>query len=783
MKFLKYAKWPGIMGVMVAALLLAGHGSMFRAVFSTSIAPGVTTPTSLVVTIKDVTTEEDINGQFRYTLFDQPATLDVVKKTGVSGNIFSSGGLTPVTHNGIRFLLAGTGTYSGTDPCSGNDVTDQPVYLPDTTSNQLIERLQVRHPVTGLQSGATGEIDPIHIGSDPVSLKLVFPATNSVGCTSDTPPYRSIAGADTNLVSPFGLSVDTVNNEIFASNNDTKANSIVVFNRDDNGNISPQRTLNGTATELGGPDGIFVDPSSTRDELAVANFVNDSITIYPRTWDSTVTDMAPSVVISGAATKLRGPGGIFEYKDTSGNDELYVANGPDDSITVYDRTWNKPSSYTTTSRISPAPKRIIQGPTTGLDTPCGIFVNDSEIAVVNNGDNSITFYDRLANSANGDVTPLRTIKGDKTAISNACGLTVDSANQEVAVASAGENSINFFSLASGNTGDENVYPIRQLKGTNAELGQPVAVDLDTTNSELVVANIGTSTISTYKVNAADSPDCTVTNPSLYCSAPHLLYHPVFINPKVQQQLLISYVYSGDILESTGEPTTSAPESLGYNYIFKVYDPTMHSASDVNSAYLIPPSDSPFQLADGSVAANLRFGCAVFTPFTTDELTTNCLSQPFVVSPFPPKPVLFHIAATVIGKVQNKTFVPNIAPLRKSQLPLLLPKVTLSPAGAILSIDWSYVNDAGQPLTLAPLLTTQSFTITYSKPYSEISSCYKRRTKPTLAFSSGALTRDVRTLSQINDTGCDIFLKDVSNITFSALDAYETRYSYSWNVIN
>lgn len=778
MKFLKHIRWRAIAGVFILGLLLADGDSIIKSGLTSVIPPGIITPTSLVITLDEVAVAENINGNFRYSLLDKPTSLDVVNNTGQANNIFTTGTATRVDHNGIRFVLEGKGTYSGIDPCTGLDVTDADIQLPDVINNQLIERLQVRHPITGLQSGATGEIDPIRVRSTPLNLKLVFPASNSVGCVSDTPPSQAISGADTGLFSPFSVFVDSINGEIFVSNNNSKVNSIAVYSRNDTGDVLPQRKIQGPNTGLDTPSGIYVDTNN--DEIAVANSGNDSVTIYSRT---ATADASPTRVITGAATGIRGPGGVYEF-----NDEIYVTNGPDDSITVYDRNW---------SPASPAPKRIIQGPTTGLNTPCGIYVDATEIAVVNNGNNSITFYDQAGDSANGDVYPLRTIKGDKTGISNACGLFVDAPHNEVAIANAGSGSINFYNLGSGLQGDENVYPTRQITGVNAALGQPVGVFLD--DDEIAVANIGANSITLHKRNDA---------------TPHLLHHPKFVDPTVQQQLLVSYVYKGTIPRSTGQPlpptdpTTGQPyerdpitdepltnvdpntlERLpiplpqGYAYVLKVTDSTMHSAGDVNSAFLIPPSEMQFHLADGSAVSNLIFSCAVFTPFIIDELTTNCLSQSFIISPFPPQPVTFRIAATVIGKVENKTFVPNIAPLRRSELPLVLPQFTLSPTGAILDVNWSFVNDSGQALTSAPLITSQSFQISYAKAYNDISPCYKKRVNPTLAFSSGSLSPEVRSNSDVKDTGCDIFLKDVSNISFSLFDAYENRYAFSWDVVD
>ena len=784
MKFMKNSRRIGVAAAFFLAILLTDHGSIFKSALTAVIPPGATTPTSLVITLDEVDMQQTINGKFNYVVFNQPSPIDVVKNTGLPTNVFGSGGVLPGTLNGIRFVLNGMGTFSGTDPCTGLAAIDAPVQLADVVNNQLVEQLQVPHPVTGLSSDATGQIDPINLGSKPISLKLIFPASNSVGCISDTPPSQAIIGLGTRMASPFAIFIDTVNSEIYVSNNDPKANKITIYSRDDTGNVSPQRTLEGPDTGLSQPAGIFVD--TLNNELEVANTGNDSISIYDLTnWDPAIADLAPVRVISGTDTGIRGPGGVYEF-----NDDIYVTNGPDDSITVFDRNWNS---------ASPAPKRVIRGPTTGLNTPCGIYVDASEIAVVNNGNNSITFYDQAADSANGDVYPLRTIKGDKTGISNACALFVDPPHNEVAVASAGSNSINFFSLGSGQQGDENVFPIRQISGANAELGQPVGVFLDAVRDEVAVANIGINSVAIYKRNDA---------------TPHLLHHPVFINPEVQQQLLVSYLYRGQILRSTGQPLPPTdistgqqytndpitneplnnvdPNSLkrlpvplpqGYAYVFKVYDPSMHFAGDVNSAFLVPPGNMQFPLADGSVASNLRIGCAAFTPFIIDELTTNCGSQPFIISPFPPRPVAFHIAATVVGKVQNKLMVANIPALSKSEMPLVVPQVTLSPAGAILDINWIYVNDSGQPLGIAPLITSQSFNITYNKSYSDISPCYGSRINTVLAFSSGSLTPDVRDFSDVKDTGCDIFIKDVSRITFSTLDAYENRYAYSWDIVD
>ena len=783
MKYPRHAKWWGIAGILILGSLLVDKGMLFRSGLSSVIPPGVVTPTSLVITLDEINLEGSINSKFAKSMISEPVSLDVIKNTGkASSNVFATGTAVPTVHNGIRFILEGTGTYSGIDPCTGLDVTDATITLPDVTNNVLVERFQVPHPVTGLQAGAR-QIDPMPIGSSGVSYRLVFPASNSVGCVSDTSPSQVISGVDSQIHSPFGVFVDSANNEIFITNSDSSVNSVSVYGADDTGNISPQRVISGANTGLQSPSGIYVD--TVNNEIEVANTGNDSITVYPRTWNASTLNLAPTRVISGAATGLRGPGGIYEF-----NDEIYVTNGPDDSITVYDRNWNP---------ATPAPKRIIQGPTTGLNTPCGIYVDSSEIAVVNNGNNSITFYDQTADSANGNVYPLRTIKGDRTGISAACGIAVDAVHNEVAVANAGENDITFYSRSSGIQGDENVYPIRRISGVNAALSQPVGIYLDSVNDEIAVANLGNNSVTMNKRNDA---------------TPHLLYHPQFMNPVVQQQVLLSFVYRGTILRGTGQPqpptnpntgqpyetdpitnkplTNIDPVTLqrlpvpllqGYSYILKVTDPTLHAANDISSTYLIPPSTTQFHLADGSIKSNLLMSCPAFTPFIIDEVTTNCLSQALIISPFPPQPMDLLIAASVNHKVQNKHFSANIPPFRGPEYPLVLPRLTLSPTGAILEINWSYVTDDGQPFALPPLIMNQAFQITYNKAYNDINSCYGIRVNPNLAFTSGSLGPDARSKSDIKDTNCDIFMTDVDSISFSMTDAYENRYSYSWNVVD
>ena len=71
-------------------------------------------------------------------------------------------------------------------------------------------------------------------------------------------------------------------------------------------------------------------------------------------------------------------------------------------------------------------------------------------------------------TANGNVTPLRTISGAATGLNGADGLAVDTVNNEVVVVSGSIASVRVYSR----TANGNVAPLRTLSGAATELGGP-----------------------------------------------------------------------------------------------------------------------------------------------------------------------------------------------------------------------------------------------------------------------------------------------------------------------
>jgi DNA-binding beta-propeller fold protein YncE len=117
--------------------------------------------------------------------------------------------------------------------------------------------------------------------------------------TGNAAPLRTIQGGATGLSGPEGVAVDLVNNELFVAN--FGANSITIYSRTATGNVAPLRTITGGATGLSDPWGLAVD--LVDDELFVVNTVG-SVTVYSRTASGNV---APLRTLSGGGTGLDFP--------------------------------------------------------------------------------------------------------------------------------------------------------------------------------------------------------------------------------------------------------------------------------------------------------------------------------------------------------------------------------------------------------------------------------------------------------------------------------------------
>ena len=311
---------------------------------------------------------------------------------------------------------------------------------------------------------------------------------------------QQIMGPDTGVGFAAGVAMDPVHRELFTVNNDVE-DRLVVFDYDARGNVRPKRLLYVPHQSWG----IAFAPK--RDVMALSVQTPNMFVVFKR--DAQKFD-EPIRSVRGPNTAMADPHGIY-FDET--HNEIVVANHgnfrPGELITSYtaydaresrqERTGNAfdeaarglfvPSSVTVYDGDATgdvAPLRTIQGPTSQIDWPMGVAVDEvnNEIIVANNGDNSVLIFPR---TAKGNVPPRRVIRGPRTGIKGPMGVAI--AKGEVWVANFGDHTALVFPrLAAGN-----VPPLRILRNAPAGketsgFGNPYAVAYDTKRHEVLVPN-------------------------------------------------------------------------------------------------------------------------------------------------------------------------------------------------------------------------------------------------------------------------------------------------------
>lgn len=231
---------------------------------------------------------------------------------------------------------------------------------------------------------------------------VTFAVTDSANAS----PLRTIWGLFTGLSKPTGLVLnldpfgdgDPSKDEILVANNGN--NSITSYTRVGNGDTFPLRTLQGSLTELDGSCGIGVDKQNH--EVFVTNSNSNTITVYdlydldgsrnvvdPNTGGVVTSphiNIPPLLKISSAAG-LADPCGIDV---DSANQEIYVANKGNNSISVFDLAVLQTSIQDPNiSNVSVMPTRSIAGIGTGLNQPIGIQLSGGELLVAHSGGEAV----------------------------------------------------------------------------------------------------------------------------------------------------------------------------------------------------------------------------------------------------------------------------------------------------------------------------------------------------------------------------------------------------------
>jgi len=299
-----------------------------------------------------------------------------------------------------------------------------------------------------------------------------------------TPAYN-IFGPKTGIAQPFGIAVDSTGG-IYVTNSD--ADSILVFQTGDNGNVTPTATI-ATGNDILAPTGVALDSSG---KIYVANGSAD------RQVSNTVTIYAPG---SNAATAPVASIG-WDYRGTDKAEisspfavaidkegKVYVANQGggynfDGSITVY--------SAGSTGNV--APVAMIAGSktgdNTGLNSPNGLALDAANKLYVLNEFGSagqgghITIYPP---GASGNIAPEATIAdasgGGHTQLNSPSGLALDSGGNIYVTNDGGSGSVTVY--AAGSKGD--VAPKAIISGSNTGLATPRGIAIDS-KGNIYVAN-------------------------------------------------------------------------------------------------------------------------------------------------------------------------------------------------------------------------------------------------------------------------------------------------------
>jgi hypothetical protein len=218
-------------------------------------------------------------------------------------------------------------------------------------------------------------------------------------------------------------------------------------------------------------------------------------------------------VLGAAAASQAAPGPVR----AAAGPVAYVANTLGASIT----------EYAASAGQDAAPIRTITGAGTGLSTPEGVAVDAAgEVFAVNAGDQSVSSTSGATGTvtvyggtAEGNATPVRTIAGPSTGLTQPQGIAVDSAGTVYVVADASGNStVNEYRAgASGDTA-----PVRRITG----LSHPGSVALDSAGdvyvtSQDVSTDTATGSVRVYAPGLAggDAPLRTIAGPATGLSAP------------------------------------------------------------------------------------------------------------------------------------------------------------------------------------------------------------------------------------------------------------------------
>ncbi len=299
----------------------------------------------------------------------------------------------------------------------------------------------------GAGGGGTGPATRIYVSN--LGGEGIVPSIRIFELTADgdASPVASLVGPATTLKGPSQMAI--AGNELFVAGGEGK--SILVFDANASGDVAPLRAITGNNTTFGNfsPNGLVLRgntivvsdqgkglltfPIDGTGDIAPTASIGPSFFYAAHLSNSPVSNeilVAVPLTTSevrgylenagAAATPLRAlrPAGAWARGVTSTPNSIFVVTSGligatlDDSVAVFAHD----------AVTGAAPLRVIAGLTnTGLYDPHGVSVHGGEIYVANQSEHAVRIFDE---AADGDIAPVRVIKGDATGLRFPSGVLI-----------------------------------------------------------------------------------------------------------------------------------------------------------------------------------------------------------------------------------------------------------------------------------------------------------------------------------------------------------------------
>ena len=402
---------------------------------------------------------------------------------------FLAGGLELLPPPDPRTFTLGLAARDDDDACEGMMLPGGGVSLGlnGSIGGDIVPVRSVQDPYPSLHSVAVDPENNKVVMSDSNRGSLLFYTRTSGGnSTGVTQPEYQIRGPATGMMFIAGVAVDPVNRDVYTVDNDI-GDRMMVLPYDAQGNVKPKRVLFVPHGSWG------ISLNRARDEIAIAVEHINSLVIYRREAQG---GEAPLRVIRGAKTGLADPHGVVFDSD---HNEIIVTNHGNRAPLTRPASaeaapeggsFDRPSirTYPGAAEGNAEPARTIQGAQTELNWPMGISLDTAhnEMAVASYGNNSILIFRR---TDHGNAVPVRVICGNRTGIAGPMGVAIDTKNDELWVTNYGDHSAVVFSR----TVQGNARPKRIIRNAPRGMpavgfGNPGAVAYDSKRGEILVPN-------------------------------------------------------------------------------------------------------------------------------------------------------------------------------------------------------------------------------------------------------------------------------------------------------